>query len=173
MRTTPHAHSLTRALCLAALAAACGSGDGPTEPGPATTTTLTVNFASILAVRDCDGVEGEGDFEFEVRFGRPPAASGEVVYSRTINLDAGATTADLGTRSLTVEATDGVTAQVSFTATELDLSIVGQEYPDERLDAAFGSMQHVFSNGTWSNLGPQSISLGSGECRVRLDWTAG
>jgi hypothetical protein len=174
MRTTSPARSFTTALGLAALAvlaAGCGS-DGPTEPEPTPTTTLNIDFGSIVVVEDCDGAEGLGDFQFEVRFGGPPAGSGDVVYSQTINVTAGGRTPDLGSRSYTIDARDGASANVSLTATELDRSVFGVEYADERLDGRFGAVTHVYSGGSWSNPGDRSITLGSAECEVRLEYTA-
>ncbi len=69
-------------------------------------------------------------------------------------------------------ATSGQQITVEFVASEHDKNIIGQTYNDSRLDGARNSISHKFNNGTWSSLGPRSIELGSGDCRVRLSYTA-
>lgn len=173
---TPRARPLITLVSLAALAAGCGGGDGPTGPAPnpesPSTSALTLDFAYVEVIEDCDGVEGDGDFQFDVRFGPGDPATTERVYGETVNLPPGGTTRVIGERSYEVTAVDGVELSVGFRATELDKTLLGAEYNDERLDGEFGSMRYVYSNGTWSNLGSRSITLGSSGCQVRLHWAA-
>ncbi len=167
---TTRMHSIVAALCLAVLTAGCG-GDSPTGPGPAPKTmTLTINFSSIQVIEDCDGIEGDGDFDFEVLASTPDAIT--IVDRETITLGPGGKSRSLGRQSFTMDASVHPHVDVSFRASELDKDIFGTVYADARLDHVLGSVDHVYSNGAWSHVGPQSIILGSSGCRVRLDWTA-
>ena len=163
--------SLVPALYLAVLTAGCGGGGSPTGPGPTPkSVTLTLNFSSIEVIEDCDGIEGDGDFDFEVLASTPDAVT--IVDRETITLGPGGRSRSLGRQSFTMDAGENTHVVVSFRATELDKNILGTVYADARLNHVLGSIDHVYSNGMWSHLGPQSISLGSSGCRVRLDWTA-
>jgi hypothetical protein len=159
------------ALCLATLAAGCGGGggDAPTAPAPARTT-LTIDLGSIEVIEDCDGVEGDGDFMFDV-WVWSNGIMNDHVYSQTVNMGPGKTPV-LGGQSYSVNAIDGVEINVEFQAVELDRSIIGEVWRDDRLAIAVTRYTHRFSNGGWSNLGPQSLTLGSSGCRVRLHWSA-
>jgi hypothetical protein len=170
-RRRPQVRALI-ALCLAALAAGCGGGGAaaPTAAPPALAT-LILDFSYVEVIEDCDGIEGDGDFHFGVA-----TASTEfpidVVYSEDISLGPGGKSRVLGRRSYTIDAINGKLIHVEFNAAEFDETIFGDVYDDERLDHTSARVDHVFRNGTWSNLGPQSITLGGSGCRVRLYWSA-
>jgi hypothetical protein len=158
----------------AALVAACGgAADGPTSP-PAGTT-LTIDFANIQIVEDCDGIEGDGDFTFTVETVQKNQAARRV-YEASPNLGPGARQTLARTSTYEIPASDGEThVTVRFQGTEWDRSILGVTYADTRLAGDIGQKQHTFSNGMWSNLGVQTITLGSAtpaDCMVRLTYTA-
>ncbi len=162
------------ALCLALLAIGCGGGGGgPTDPTP-TFTTLTLDFSYVQVIEDCDGVEGDGDFHFTVSVSPPGIGPSEVVYRESPTFGPGAKSDVIGRRTYRIESTADAAVQVSFLASEVDKSIFGAVYNDERLDEAYSYVYHSYdqATGTWSNLGPQSITLGSSGCRVVLYWTA-
>jgi hypothetical protein len=169
MRTNAHLQSLTTAFCLAALAAGCGDSPTGTQEEPTTPPTVSIDFGNIEVIEDCDGIEGAGDFAFEVRFG---PGSGRVIFNQSISLDDGGRTVDLGHQAHAVEDGGATSATVRFTATEWDKPIIGATYADDRLDHATTSSTHVYSNGTWSNLGTHTMTLGISGCRVRLSYTA-
>jgi hypothetical protein len=165
-------HSFIAIFCLVTLAAGCGGGeDAPTAPAPARTT-LTLDFTYVEVIEDCDGVEGDGDFNFEVLASPPGTGPWDIVYRETISLGPGGKSRTIGRRSYTIDATDDAAVAVSFRASEMDQSIFGAVFADDRLDDAYAYIDHEFSNGAWSSLGPQSITLGSSGCRVRLYWSA-
>jgi hypothetical protein len=175
MRTTTHLHRIITALVLTALAADCGGGDAPTAPETAQPsaperTTLILDFANIEVIEDCDGIEGDGDFQFQVYSGQLPLPS--LVFNQSVSLAPGAKTWILGRRSYAFEKTDRVEVIVNFTAWEWDRDIFGGVYADERLAPAAGEVSHLLSNGGWSRLGTQSVTLGRSGCLVRLFWTA-
>lgn len=170
---TVHARPLIAALCFAATAG-CGGGDsGPTDPTPEPVT-LTLDFSYVEVLEDCDGVEGDGDFHFEVVVTPPGTGPSDVVYRESPALGPGGKSRVLGRRSYLIVPTDDASVHVSFRASELDQSLFGEVYGDERLDDAYAFVRHDFNNDseTWSNLGPQSITHGSSGCRVRLYWSA-
>lgn len=175
---------LVAAAALALATAACGGGsDSPTEPSPTpdptpgpppapqqTTLTLDMHYVEVVGDNDCDGIEGDGDFFFQVMSG---AADGVTVwFNRNIQLGPAGRTPTLGRRAITVDAEPGATVSVSIIASEWDKDILGNVYPDSRMEYESGVVKHVFDGTRWSNLGARSITLGSGGCQVRLSWTA-
>lgn len=170
---TRHVQPLIALLSFAALAAGCGGGGdaAPTAPEPARTT-LELHIGYIEVIEDCDGIEGDGDFEFDVWIYTSEATK-DHIFSQTINLPPGGRTLELGFWSYTVDAVDGATIDVEFQAVELDKSISGEVYADERLAISLTGSQHRFSNGAWSNLGSRYLSLGGPGCLVRLYLEAG
>ncbi len=158
----------------ATLLAACGSeSTAPAhvvDPGPGNTQ-LQLDFGFVEAIKDCDGIEGDGDFSFKVTT-NVSSGGGSTVYNKSATLGNGGRTSAIGRKVYTVPATDGQQITVEFVASERDKNIIGQTYNDSRLDGARKSIAHKFNNGSWSSLGPRSIELGSGDCRVRLNYTA-
>lgn len=163
-------------LVAATLLTAC-TKDSPTgpmqniEPPPAATTTLQLDFTNIEAIEDCDGIEGDGDFRFDVATS-VSAGGGGKIYGTTTTLGNGGKTNSLGRKTYTVPATDGQQVTVEFVASEQDKSVFQVTYNDDRLDGARRTLEHKFNDGEWTNLGPKSILLGSGSCRVRLNYIA-
>ncbi len=165
-------------LMLAALAAcetAATVAPAPTpEPEPVpviTTTRLQLDFDYVEVIKDCDGIEGDGDFLFVV-VASPSFGSAVTMHNRNHTLGDGERTPAIGRRTFTANATNGLQVTVELRATEYDKYIWGTVYNDSRLDNARLTLAHTHNNGVWTNLGPQSITLGSGDCRVRLRYTA-
>lgn len=163
--------SIAAALSLAALTAGCGGGDGPTQPEQPAIRRQVFDFAWVEVIEDCDGVEGDGDFDFEVIV-TPSNAGFDIVYSGTVSAAPGAQIRGMGLRSYSFEPTGEAELTVRFTASELDRSIFGEVYPDTRLANASGSITHTYQDGGWTKRGQQMITLGGGECMVRLRYTA-
>ncbi len=167
---------LVATLVTASLLGACGVESTAPEPAPVidpgpSTAQLQIDFGSIEAIKDCDGIEGDGDFSFKVTTNVSSGGS-STVYSKSVTLGEGGRTSAIGRKTYTVPATSGQQVTVEFEASERDKNIFGTKYNDSRLDNARNSIAHKFNNGTWSSLGPRSIELGSGDCRVRLSYTA-
>jgi hypothetical protein len=161
----------------AALVVACsgGGGDAPTEPVAAAQNTLTIALANIQAIQDCDGIEGDGDFTFTV-FAYLENKSHTKIYEASPNLAPGARHTVARTSTYVIPASDGDTfLRVRFQGTEWDKSILGTTYADDRLAGELAEKQHTYANGTWSELGVQTITLGTAtpnDCLVRLTYTA-
>lgn len=162
-------------LVAASFLAACGTVESTApapvvDPGPSTAQ-LQIDFGFVEAVKDCDGIEGDGDFAFKVTTNVSSGGS-STVFSQSVSLGEGGRTGAIGRKVYSVPATSGQQITVQFEASERDKNIIGQTYNDSRLDNARNSIAHKFNSGTWSSLGPRSIELGSGDCRVRLTYTA-
>jgi hypothetical protein len=144
----------------------------PTNTAPQTnrTTSLAIAFDQITAIRDCDGVEGDGDFKFWWK--AEPSFASAYERHRSPRLGPGQSTGDLGGRMFTGPAVDGQQITVTFTASEMDKPVFGAERPDPQMNNQSKAVRHTFRNGRWSNLGNQRIELGSGGCHVRLSYNA-
>lgn len=176
--TNTQIHRFAAALCIVALLAGCSGGDGPTGPDPEptpdpvpepTTTTLVLDFHHIEVIKDCDGAEGDGDFEFRVTTASPTYV--QHYYARP-NLGPGGKTPVIGRQTYRREKTWRGEVAVNFIASEWDRDIFGTEWTDDRMSELAAEVTHVHRDGVWSNLGSQTATLGSGECQVRLVWTA-
>jgi hypothetical protein len=181
MFVTLRRKSLAMMICLAALASGCSEGGaGLTEPEPEPEanpeterrlqrSTLILDFAHIEVVEDCDGIEGDGDFDFVVRT-EVEGGSTNVLYDANPTLGPGARTPTIGRRTYTV--VQGTVVYVHFEASEWDRDIFGNVYRDSRLSQRQSYTGHFFLDGDWTHLGPRSITLGTVGCMVRLHWTA-
>ncbi len=165
------AHSLLAVLCLGALLAGCG-GDGVTTPSDPHTTTLNLDFGYITVEDDCDGIEGDGEFEFRVETYESPTETPEVLLHQSVTLGPGGRSTLIGHRSYTVPDSGDARRTVVFHASEFDKNIFGTTYRDERLNFASGSLTYFHTNGTWNTLGDHAITLGADGCRVTLRWRA-
>ena len=168
------ARNLASGLLLAAatLSFGCG-GDSPAapeEPEATPRTTLTLDFSHVEVIEDCDGIEGVGDFSFLVRV-NVNGGRFDDVYDAFVNLGPGGKTPTIGRRSYTFDATDGTWVAILFHAWEYDTDGFS-EWHDERLRGEAPILDHVFDDGAWSGLGPQSLSKGGADCLVRLSWSA-
>lgn len=140
-----------------------------TAPRTSRTTELAVSFTGIEAIKDCDGIEGYGDFSFRVnaQSSFSSSASGEV-HRSSPQLTDGQRTGSLGRRVFEGPAVDGQTLSITFTASEIDQPIIGAAYNDTRLNNASRTTIHTYRNGRWDKVGSQFVTLGGGDCQVRL-----
>jgi hypothetical protein len=169
----PNSLTLIATLCAGAIVTGCGGGgDGPSAPAVPAMITLNLDFTYIEVEEDCDGIEGDGDFEFRVQTYRLPTDTAEIVYHKSVNLGPGGYSEWIGRRSYTFPATETEQRTVWFGASEMDKDVFGWTYTDSRLSYASGTLEYSYANGTWNTLGVQSIALGSDGCRVTLRWTA-
>ncbi len=147
--------------------------------------TVKVTLVRFQAVRDCDGVEGDGDFSF-----------GASVLDRNLNTIANSRASRkpvLGDGEYVnllhevvfdIEWEEGAAFTVSFTGSEVDLPVIGKAYNDSRMNGANRRQTHIYNPGanSWSNLDPQStglggkwpqtmqLSVGSGNCIAELHY---
>ena len=128
-----------------------------------TTGEFTVQVRTVLA-------NGTGDTLAETS-GYP----GNPANLRVYNLARGATQSLSAARSYSLDGAAGQSVRVEFRATEWDEQIVilppsTRWVPDSDMNNRLGTRTHSYGNGSFSNLGPGSITLGSGDCRIRLNY---
>ena len=146
-------------------------GPGP-EPGPGNTS-IRVDFNYVEAVKDCDGFPlGEGEFSFGV-YARPSFGSSTTVYtSNQRGFADGQRSGALGQREFTTTAVNGQEVTIEFKASEVDYDIFGNNpFNDSRMSSRTQTTRHTFDGRKWSGSGPQTITMGSGDCQVRLSYT--
>ena len=173
----PHARHATLA-AVALLLAACTS-DGmvqPPEPEPEPdpvpeTTVLVLDFNYIEVIRDCDGIEGDGDFTFRVQT-RPSFGSSRTVLNRSYTLGDGDRTPAIGRVTTQTTAVAGKAVTVELLAREVDQNIFIGAYNDDRMNNVTRTLDHRYTGSGWTSLGPRSMTVGSGDCQVRLHYTA-
>ncbi len=136
---------------------------------------VTVTLDKFHVIKDCDGIEGKGEF---------------YLYAAIYDNAAGATTrrerytfsgqADDGqdfpiNKNITVDMPhqSGKRFWVHFNSHETDTNILGATWHDERMGNKTTDFTYAWQGSGWSNLnssGRYSITHGSGDCRARLDY---
>jgi hypothetical protein len=167
--------ALATLLTAAALVAACGGGGADASTGPAADNQLVVELDWIDVIQDCDGIEGKGDFTFTL-YAQQKNQPDVQIYKGSPTVGAGERFPLARVHTFVVPASDGDSyVNVGFEATEWDKNIFGTVYADSRLDDVREFVQHKLTNGTWSRLGTQTITLGTGtpnDCNVKLTYKA-
>lgn len=146
--------------------------------------TVKVTLVRFQAVRDCDGIEGDGDFTFSaaVRNRNGNTFPDSRVRQETI-LGDGDYVNVLREVYFDVDWEQGEEFTVSFTGSEAD-KVFGSVRNDERMSGASNTRTHSYNEATntWSNNDPQSTGLGgrwpsllqlevgSGNCRAELHY---
>jgi hypothetical protein len=79
-------------------------------------------------------------------------------------------------RTFALEGRDGESARVEFRATEWDEQVViippsVRWVRDGRMDDRSGARTHSYTNGAWSSLGNNALTLGVSGCRARIDYS--
>jgi len=150
---------------------------------------VRLDLTSFFAVDTCDdGTQGPTIGEFTMKAslilpdGTQPliyqtdAYPGDPSGPRVFNLGRGASqplTSNI-TRTLAGEA--GQFVQVEFRSTEWDEQVVMippfiRYIHDSRMRDLFTTRTHSFSGGTFTGLGANTLTLGSGSCQVRLNYS--
>lgn len=151
---------------------------------------LRVALSSFTALETCDDfTQGLSDMEIAYKAsavlpdgqeavladtGHPGNPSGSRLQGAD-RLRAGQVVGLSGERTFRLPGEHGRFVRVEFRATEWDEQIV--IFPpsirwvrDDSMNNRLGTRTHDYSNGSWSSLGNNSITLGSSGCRVRLDY---
>ena len=176
LRTNERLNSMSAAALMVVSLTACTTDSmvaPDPEPAPqpiVTTTKLQVDFNYVEAVKDCDGIEGDGDFHFRVRAMQSWGGS-VTVHNRGHTLGDGGRTAALGRHTFTAAATTGQQVTIELTASERDKPLIGATYNDSRMNNATRTAVHAYRDGKWTSTGPRTITLGSGNCQVRLHYS--
>lgn len=165
MRVTMRSFLLSSLMLALPLLTGCGK-DNPVAPQVQTQyEDVTVTLVRIIAVADGDGIEGAGDFTYEAFVN--DGTSFRVAGSCDIN------TGDSYTinrkRVIRIEKGQSYNIDVKFTATEWDKDILGNVYPDSRLDHV--SAHRLHSNGSTSagfSDGERTLTIGGSDLQLRF-----
>ncbi|MFO7608510.1 MAG: hypothetical protein R6X35_04840 [Candidatus Krumholzibacteriia bacterium] len=175
MITIRHLARLPRATaCVLLVPLVACSGDDPASPAaPEPTTTYEAMQATFTVLRfecltDGDGVEGAGEFDFQVdvpymneTWERNLSSGQSAALDWTNTIGMGTYTAD------TPEPRAYTEAFVKFKCTEWDKDVLGRDFPDSDMDAREATARHTPVAGTEV---VNYITLGNDQCRVRLHY---
>ncbi len=132
---------------------------------------IDMNIKNFKAIRDCDGIEGEGEFEIWVEI----SAGNKKFYKTSIKLSRNQSVALNWEHSFKANLTEGNHFTVKFICREWDKDILGRVFADSRMNKKSGSIRHEYSNGRWTNLGNGSklITLNPGDnaCSTELSYS--
>ncbi|MEZ5289732.1 MAG: Ig-like domain-containing protein [Vicinamibacterales bacterium] len=149
---------------------------------------LRVQLNSVTAIDTCDDfTQGltSGEFAVQVRTVLASGSSDTIVETRdypgnpaslsALSLARGGSRSLGNTETYTVNGASGQFLRVEFRATEWDEQIViippsTRWVRDDSMDNRLGTRTSSYNGSTFSNLGPSSITLGSGGCQIRLDY---
>jgi Bacterial Ig-like domain (group 2) len=151
--------------------------------------TLKVTAESVTVLGTCDDVtQGltKGEFAVRVLAIAPGGIQRTLAETRdypgnpdnpyVYTLGAGASQALNSATVFSLPGASGQFVRVQFNATEWDDQIVIippsiREVHDHNMDDRSTSRTHAFSNGTFSSLGPNTLSLGDSSCGIRLNYS--
>jgi len=150
---------------------------------------LRVDVGGFTALGTCDNfTQGltEGEFATSVQAIFSDGTTDTLSQTReypgnpdnlfTHHLQQGERDSSVADKTYTLNGEPGEFLRIRFRATEWDQQIVvippsTRWIPDSNMNNRSDSQTHSFTNGSWSNTGPNSITLGSGSCAIRLDYT--
>lgn len=141
--------------------------------------TIDIFLDKFNVVKDCDGV-GAGDGEFRVdAYVRD--INGKNIHHYTKSIDSGEGANSINkTYKITLEKKIGEKFTVAFYCSEYDKNVWGTTIKDSRMNSEYGADTFEFNSsaqwglaGTGGGSSPiiESISLGSGNCQVRLNYS--
>jgi thiol-activated cytolysin len=138
-----------------------------------TANTITVNVKEFYVRKDCDGIEGDGEFSFRALVKNGSATEGDFRRSATLG--------DGGRVRLNEEVVFDAGRQVgnrfsvTFYSTEWDKYVWGETFKDSRMNNRSSSKTHEFGSTGWSNVTTSDIRLvnGSQNCQAELVYSVG
>jgi Thiol-activated cytolysin len=114
---------------------------------------LDIKLNQFKVKRDCDGIEGAGEFSFEVQVLDKNGIKLATYSMSSITKSDGEHVDIAKTLSIKLKRELGDKFTVKFICTEWDKDIFGKVYPDSRMDHKAVSFTHNFStNGGWSDI---------------------
>lgn len=140
--------------------------------------TIDIFLSNFTPITDCDGIEGDGEFNFDVYIQN---RGGGNLHHYTKSITSGEQSNPINkTYQIKMEKALGQKFTVKFVCTETDKSIFGVVYSDDRMNAREGAITYEFnSSGGWGVAGTgaalpsgatQIITLGSDNCQVKLTY---
>ena len=137
--------------------------------------TISVYLGNFTAIKDCDGIEGAGEFKFTVQVLSENNANLASSYTKSVTLSDPSAFLINQTKTFTLPKQLGKKFTVKLTCYEYDKSIFGVTYNDSRMNGEAASGVHSYNNdGTWSGTTPSSrtITINPGtDCSVKLDYS--
>ena len=137
--------------------------------------TISVYLGNFTAIKDCDGIEGAGDFKFTVQVLNENNVNLATAYTKSLTLSDPSSFLINLTKTFTLPKQLGKKFTIKLTCYEYDKSVFGVTYNDSRMNGAVASGVHSYNNdGTWSSTTPssRSIEIGKGtDCNVRLHYS--
>ncbi len=135
---------------------------------------IDIRLDKFKAIKDCDGIEGAGEFSFEVQI-LNKSGSKIATYSKgSISLSSGETVTLNKTLTANMKREVGNKFTVKFICTEWDKNILGNTHADDRMNKKSVSFTHQYnSNGTWSDItGNRKLTTNPGsDCSTEVNYT--
>jgi thiol-activated cytolysin len=135
---------------------------------------IDIKLRSFEAIKDCDGIEGSGEFSFEVQILNKNGSSITGYSQNSITLsDGGSLTIDK-TLSINLKRELGNKFSVRFICSEWDVDIFGNVYTDTRMSKKTVTSTHEYnSSGSWNDIsGERSLITNPGsDCSSQLLYT--
>jgi hypothetical protein len=152
---------------------------------------VRIDLASFTASETCDDfTQGLDDMEVAYRIAVVLANGQQTVLADTghpgnpsgtslngaVRLRQGQVVSLNQSRTFRLPGAAGQSARIEFRATEWDEQVVlvppsVRWVRDGRMDDLSGSRTHGYSNGSWSSLGSNQVTLGVSGCRARIDYS--
>ena len=136
--------------------------------------TISVYLGNFSVIKDCDGIEGAGEFTFYVDFIDENNKTLASSYSKSLTVNDPYDYLINITRTFTLPRALGKKFAIKLTCYETDKSIFGVTYYDDRMNGAITS--GVFSyqgNGSWTGAATTgALEIGKGtDCDVQLHYS--
>ncbi len=137
--------------------------------------TLTLNKFHV--VKDCDGVEGSGDFHLYAAIYDNSTGANTLRTDKGFNgqYDDGDDVTINKNWTVDMPHTAGKQFSVYFRSYETDKDILGNVYNDSRMGDARTTSEHAWQAGGWTNLSgattTRTLTHGSGDCRAQLEYS--
>ena len=138
---------------------------------------VTVTLDKFHVVKDCDGIEGPGDFHLYGAIYENSAGSNQLRQDHSFNGQADDGNNLPINKNWTFEIPNAAGSQFSvyFRSYETDQDLFGKTWHDARMGDARSTTEHKYQSGTWTNIGAtggsRTITHGSGDCQARLHYS--
>ena len=134
---------------------------------------IDIRLDQFIVRRDCDGIEGAGEFSFEVQLLDKNGKKLNSFSVDNITKSSGEKFSIAKTFSIKLKREMGNKFTIKFISTEWDKDILGRVYPDSRMDHKVVSFSHNFNtSGNWSDIsGTRTLSTNPGsDCASDLTY---
>jgi thiol-activated cytolysin len=138
---------------------------------------VKITLDRFHVVKDCDGIEGAGDFHLYAGIYENSSGSNVLRTDHGFNGQLNDNENVSISKSWTVELPHTSASRFSayFRSYETDQDIFGSTWHDDRMGDARTTAVHQWQAGGWTNLGPtggsRTITHGSGDCQAQLIYT--